>query len=600
MVEFKGDVSIKKALKLIDGNYYAGFRAPTLGADVFWYLPAIDGNVNQLLKTDGAGNLGWVTNSATDELVGVDVSAIPGYIGAARNDGILRTGLALSYTDGGDFVTLDVATDGINDTHIDWGTGANQVSALDIPITDFADDFVATEVESAFAELFTGPKTFLVTPSSAPSLDYEVANKKYVDDSASGGGYWDRTGTDLSPLTAGDDLLFDSGEQINWDINDGAGTAWTVDQDFIDSASTTMSDIINSNVVITTSTNNNTTTGIFNNFDFNFDYSGLGGGGRATLNYDYNNLTFDVTPAALLAVGGTVNVNKITNAMKSIGEWGGDFVFAHYINDTGIPSDVFKVTDMAITNSVATTIANTFTASSTATFNGTTQHNNILTVGVNDTGYDVKFFGATSGRYMLWDESADKLALTAGCVLSINGDDLTENIIENLRENGKITLRPESDIVADYTSSFAESTANDGILDSAVESSVGPKPYMLWRAVTGISALQYTALVYQVQIPMDFSSWTTSNAAQIDYKTTSASSTYNRVAIDVYDTTGSKDYDGASLTSVSWTTLDLSEAQLNGTYTPGGMMYIVVRLASYSNAYYAYARKVVLNYEKDI
>ena len=32
-----------------------------------------------------------------------------------------------------------------------------------------------------------------------------------------------------------------------------------------------------------------------------------------------------------------------------------------------------------------------------------------LTVGVDDTGYDVKFFGATSGRYMMWDESSDRL-----------------------------------------------------------------------------------------------------------------------------------------------------------------------------------------------
>ena len=30
-----------------------------------------------------------------------------------------------------------------------------------------------------------------------------------------------------------------------------------------------------------------------------------------------------------------------------------------------------------------------------------------LTIGVNDTGADVKFFGATSGKYWLWDESAD-------------------------------------------------------------------------------------------------------------------------------------------------------------------------------------------------
>jgi hypothetical protein len=35
-----------------------------------------------------------------------------------------------------------------------------------------------------------------------------------------------------------------------------------------------------------------------------------------------------------------------------------------------------------------------------------------LTIGVDDTGYDVKFFGATSGKYMLWDESDDALEFT--------------------------------------------------------------------------------------------------------------------------------------------------------------------------------------------
>ena len=45
-----------------------------------------------------------------------------------------------------------------------------------------------------------------------------------------------------------------------------------------------------------------------------------------------------------------------------------------------------------------------------------------LTVGVNDTGYDVKFFGATSGSYMLWDESADDLKLVGAAGLTVAGD----------------------------------------------------------------------------------------------------------------------------------------------------------------------------------
>jgi hypothetical protein len=40
---------------------------------------------------------------------------------------------------------------------------------------------------------------------------------------------------------------------------------------------------------------------------------------------------------------------------------------------------------------------------------GATTITGAFTVGVDGTGHDVKFFGATSGKYMLWDESADAL-----------------------------------------------------------------------------------------------------------------------------------------------------------------------------------------------
>ena len=47
----------------------------------------------------------------------------------------------------------------------------------------------------------------------------------------------------------------------------------------------------------------------------------------------------------------------------------------------------------------------------TVDIDGATQIDATVTVGVDDTGYDVKFFGATSGAYMLWDESVDDLIL---------------------------------------------------------------------------------------------------------------------------------------------------------------------------------------------
>jgi cytoskeletal protein CcmA (bactofilin family) len=51
---------------------------------------------------------------------------------------------------------------------------------------------------------------------------------------------------------------------------------------------------------------------------------------------------------------------------------------------------------------------------------GATQIDATVTVGVDDTGYDVKFFGATAGAYMLWDESADDLILGGAAGLSVN------------------------------------------------------------------------------------------------------------------------------------------------------------------------------------
>ena len=52
---------------------------------------------------------------------------------------------------------------------------------------------------------------------------------------------------------------------------------------------------------------------------------------------------------------------------------------------------------------------------------GNTQADGTVTVGVNDTGYDVKFFGATSGKYLEWDESADQLNAN-GIIQAMNGN----------------------------------------------------------------------------------------------------------------------------------------------------------------------------------
>ena len=50
----------------------------------------------------------------------------------------------------------DTGTAVIKDTHIDWGTGANQVSAVDLPVADSGEYYTGTEVETALQEIGAG------------------------------------------------------------------------------------------------------------------------------------------------------------------------------------------------------------------------------------------------------------------------------------------------------------------------------------------------------------------------------------------------------------------------------------------------------------
>jgi len=57
---------------------------------------------------------------------------------------------------------------------------------------------------------------------------------------------------------------------------------------------------------------------------------------------------------------------------------------------------------------------------------GAVQIDATVTVGVDDTGYDFKLFGATSGSFLLWDESDDALELTDSTPIKIgDGGDMT-------------------------------------------------------------------------------------------------------------------------------------------------------------------------------
>ena len=87
---------------------------------------------------------------------------------------------------------------------------------------------------------------------------------------------------------------------------------------------------------------------------------------------------------------------------------------------------------------------------------GAVQIDNTVTVGVNDTGYDVKFFGATSGAYLLWDEDVDDLIL-AGAARAVVPEG---NLV--LGSTAVTSTAAELNILDGVTSSSTELNLLDG------------------------------------------------------------------------------------------------------------------------------------------
>jgi len=70
-----------------------------------------------------------------------------------------------------------------------------------------------------------------------------------------------------------------------------------------------------------------------------------------------------------------------------------------------------------------------------------------ITVGVDDTGHDVKLFGATAGSYALWDESADDLNLIASGLGIGTAKDLGVGIHIRTADSGATNFTDADDLV---------------------------------------------------------------------------------------------------------------------------------------------------------
>ncbi len=117
-------------------------------------------------------------------------------------------------------------------------------------------------------------------------------------------------------------------------------------------------------------------------------------------------------------------VNATTDAAMTWNAGNDEFDFSHALNISGritaTSTSIFTNLDVSGNVDIDGT-----TNLDAVDIDGNVQLDGTLSVGVDDTGYDVKFFGATASKYMLWDASEDTLYLTgeldAGS-LDISGD----------------------------------------------------------------------------------------------------------------------------------------------------------------------------------
>ena len=111
---------------------------------------------------------------------------------------------------------------------------------------------------------------------------------------------------------------------------------------------------------------------------------------------------------------GSSNFIKLTNTTNSTSNTTGSIITAGGLGVTAsavIGGNLTIFSDVTVDGTINLDVVD---------IDGATQIDAAVTVGVDDTGYDVKFFGATSGSYMLWDESADDLILSGVAALSID------------------------------------------------------------------------------------------------------------------------------------------------------------------------------------
>ncbi len=153
---------------------------------------------------------------------------------------------------------------------------------------------------------------------------------------------------------------------------------------------------------------------------------------------------------------GSINIrNTTTDGNIYLISDDGSGSLAYYLKCLGSSGEVELYhygSEKLSTKSTGVNVTGTITADG-LTVDGNTQLTGTLTVGADDTGYDVKFFGATSGKYMEWDESADQLNVSGTLSVAADTDATTtlgRALIHSVSTDGAFFSHVDKTSLNDY------------------------------------------------------------------------------------------------------------------------------------------------------
>ena len=214
---------------------------------------------------------------------------------------------------------------------------------------------------------------------------------------------------------------------------------------------------------------------------------------RATANVADNDeiyMSFNMQDSA----GNADEFARITAIATDVSNDSEDGALVFYVADSDNNGNLQE--GFRITSSTGGTVSATTTSAS--------QFNNTITVGVDDTGYDVKFFGATASAYMLWDESEDDLILGGAARLvvpegqlvlgstAVSSTPAELNLMDGGSSIGTTTVSDGHGIVMNHGGTMAQTTVQT--LAAYLDDEITGMPNLTTVGTIGTGVWQGTAI----------------------------------------------------------------------------------------------------------